>query len=178
MSTNVRRPVVNIADLEVMPLAAMSGRAGGANPPERFGGGIAPISMTIGAHKLGYNLSVIAAGKCLFPRHNHRVNEEMFFVVEGEGEIRIGEDRHAIRAGDVIACPPGGAETAHQIVNTSDRDLRILAVSTQESPEICEYPDSGKFGISARFAADAEGKPQGFRFVGRDGLAVDYWDGE
>jgi hypothetical protein len=39
-------------------------------------------------------------------------------VLEGEGEIRIGDAKHPIRKGDFIACPPGGPETAHQIINT------------------------------------------------------------
>ena len=62
------------------------------------------------------------------PFHSHRVNEEMFYVVAGEGEVRLGTERFPIRAGDVIACPPGGPETAHQIINTSNAELRYLAV--------------------------------------------------
>jgi len=42
----------------------------------------------------------------------------MFFVVEGQGELRLGDARHPIRAGDIVACPPGGPETAHHILNT------------------------------------------------------------
>ena len=39
---------------------------------------------------------------------------------------------------------------AHQLINTSATDvLRVLAVSTRLSPEIGEYPDSGKFGVLA-----------------------------
>jgi len=78
----------------------------------------------------------------------------------------------------VIACPPGGRETAHQIINTGTVELKYLAVSTKQSPEIAEYPDSGKFGVLAEYGMNAEGKPQGFRFVGRAGLNVDYWEGE
>ncbi|HEV8110827.1 MAG TPA: cupin domain-containing protein, partial [Burkholderiales bacterium] len=39
----------------------------------------------------------------------------MFYVVEGSGEVRIGSETFPIRAGDIIACPPGGQDTAHQI---------------------------------------------------------------
>jgi len=113
-------------------------------------------------------------GKRAFPFHSHRVNEEMFFILEGEGEIRIGEARHPIRTGDVIACPPGGPESAHQIVNTSNAMLRYLAVSTEVASEVCEYPDSQKFAVWI----DTEGVPQGFRFIGRSAKSVDCWDGE
>jgi uncharacterized cupin superfamily protein len=171
----MNRPIVNLADLELVPLAAMSADAGDTPPPGRFGGAMARIAPLVGAKKLGYNLTVIPPGVCAFPFHSHRVNEEMFFILEGEGEVRIGDARHAIRGGDVIACPPGGAETAHQIANTSTQaELRILAVSTRIYPEICEYPDSGKFAVADPHEDDAHA----FRYVGRAASAVGYWDGE
>jgi uncharacterized cupin superfamily protein len=144
---------------------------------ERFASKIGAIGPRIGAVKLGYNVTVVPPGKRAFPFHNHHVNEEMFFVLEGEGELRIGPERHAIRRGDVIACPPGGPETAHQIVNTSGAELRYLAVSTKQQPEIAEYPDSGKFGVLAEFVG-ADGKAAPFRYLGRTSLGVEYYDGE
>jgi uncharacterized cupin superfamily protein len=162
------RPILNLAELEYRPW----GNGG------RFEARVAAIGGRLGAQKLGYNVTVLAAGKRAFPFHNHRVNEEMFFVLEGEGEIRIGESRHAIRGGDVIACPPGGPEAAHQIVNTSGAELKYLAVSTRQTPEIVEYPDSEKFGVLAEFPPEAGGQPTLFRFVSRVGANVDYWDGE
>ena len=44
----------------------------------------------------------------------------MFFIVKGTGTLRYGSETRKIRAGDVICCPVGGPETAHQIVNDSD----------------------------------------------------------
>ncbi|MCW8278541.1 cupin domain-containing protein [Pseudomonas sp. PCH199] len=35
-------------------------------------------------------------------------NLGMFYIVAGEGEVRLGAERFPIRAGDVIACPAGG----------------------------------------------------------------------
>jgi len=112
------------------------------------------------------------------PFHSHRVNEEMFYVVAGEGEVRLGAERFPIRAGDVIACPPGGPETAHQIINTSDAELRYLAVSTQQQPDICEYPDSNKYAVMDNFKVDDQGNASGFVAVARQADGVDYWDGE
>lgn len=34
------------------------------------------------------------------------INEEMFFVLEGNGELRVGDATHPVRAGDIIACRP------------------------------------------------------------------------
>ena len=47
---------------------------------------------------------------------------------------------HLLREpGDVIFIPPG-PECPHQIINTSDAPLKVLSVSTMETPEICEVP--------------------------------------
>jgi uncharacterized cupin superfamily protein len=57
-------------------------------------------------------------------------------------------------------------------------DLRYLAVSIKLSLELCDYPDSGKFGVLTDFPPDTEGKPLWIMFVGRDGDSRDYWEGE
>ncbi len=170
------RPIINIADLELQPRPPAFAATGTA--AERYDARMAFIAPLLGARKLGYNLTAVPPGKRAFPFHNHHVNEEMFFVLEGTGEVRIGTAVHPLRPGDIVACPPGGRDTAHQIVNTGDVELKYLAVSTKLSPEIAEYPDSGKFGVQAEFPPGADGKPQVFRFVGRPDLCIDYWEGE
>lgn len=133
----------------------------------------ATISDLIGARKLGYNLTVLPPGKVQCPFHSHHGEEEMSFILEGEGELRFGAERHPIRAMDVIACPTGGAEVAHQIVNTGRVDMRYLAVSNLVEIETCEYPDSGKISVVAG--------PRGARTVRhlfRKVDEVDYYHGE
>lgn len=162
-------PIINIDDLEFMEIAH----------GDRFGARMGAIGGRIGARKLGYNLTVVPPGKRAFPRHNHHVNEEMFFVIAGAGELIVGDAAHTLRQGDVVACPPGDQATAHQIVNTSDEEeLRYLAVSTCEYPEIVDYPDSGKFGVREVTGRDADGMPTGFLYVGRVEDNRDYWEGE
>lgn len=171
-------PVLNIADATYTDLAENSRRMGAEMPSDRYGGRRAELGRVMGARKLGYNVTTIAPGKRAYPRHNHRVNEEMFFVLEGAGEVRIGDETFPVHAGDVIACPAGGPEVAHQLHNTGDAELKVLAVSTTESPEICDYPDSGKFGVLAFFGADPDGRPQMFAHIGRTDDARGYWEGE
>ena len=88
------------------------------------------ISPRIGAGKLGYNLTVLPPGKVQCPFHCHHGEEEMFLILEGEGELRFGDQRYPIRKHDVIACPTGGPEVAHQIINTGETTMRYLALST------------------------------------------------
>lgn len=165
-------PILNIADVEMTDLAERARQRGTVMPEARFGGRIGSIGPLIGARKLGYNITAVAPGKAAFPKHSHRVNEEMFFVLEGNGELRIGDAVHPVRAGDVIACAPGGPDTAHQLINTGEIELRFLAVSTMEYPEVCEYPDSGKFLATTGI------QPGDLRQIGRLGESLDYWEGE
>ncbi|MGD9788204.1 MAG: cupin domain-containing protein [Sulfuricellaceae bacterium] len=170
------KPIINIADVALEPWPAGAALAGTA--AERYEAKMGFIGPRIGARKLGYNITAVPPGKSAFPLHNHHANEEMFFVLQGSGELRIGGDVHPIRAGDVIACPPGGKEKAHKITNTGTEELRYLAVSTKLSPEVVDYPDSGKFGVLVELGPDADGKPQRFVHVGREGQSLSYWEGE
>ena len=131
------------------------------------------ISDRIGARKLGYNLTVLPPGKAQCPFHCHHGEEEMFLILEGEGELRFGDQRHAIRRHDVIACPPGGPEVAHQIINTGATAMRYLALSTLVEVEACEYPDSQKVLV----VAGPRGQ-RGLRKLFRAESTVDYYDGE
>ena len=104
------------------------------------------IGPALGAKSLGYSYDVVPPGKRACPFHSHRGEEEMFLILRGSGLLRYGEETRPVRAGDVICCPAGGPETAHQIVNDSDQELAYLSVSTMLPVEVCEYPDSGKVG--------------------------------
>ena len=131
------------------------------------------IGDLIGAKKLGYNLTELPPGKAQCPFHSHHGDEEMFFILEGDGELRFGDARYPIRAHDVIACPPGGADVAHQIINTGTTTMRYLSISTREDMDACEYPDSQKIAV---FAGE-RGKRR-LRKMFRAETTVDYYDRE
>jgi uncharacterized cupin superfamily protein len=169
-------PIVNVADVSLDPTSP--GWAPTGSAAERFEARTGVIGARIGARKLGYNITAVPPGKRAWPFHNHPAKEEMFFVLQGRGEVRIGEARYPIRTGDIIACPAGGRETAHQIINTGTEELRYLAVSTEHSLEMAQYPDSGKFAVKAELGTAPDGTPQRLIVVGREGQAVDFWDGE
>jgi uncharacterized cupin superfamily protein len=107
------------------------------------------IARHLGARQLGYNLTELPPGKAQCPFHSHHAEEEMFLILDGEGELRFGDARYRLRRHDVVACPTGGAEVAHQIDNTGTVTLRYLALSTIADVEACEYPDSGKVMVAA-----------------------------
>jgi uncharacterized cupin superfamily protein len=162
-----KSPILNLEDVEYANWGI-----GGA-----FEAKLGAVANRLGAKKLGCRVVVLLPGKKAWPFHLHHVNEEMFFVLEGSGTLRFGDRQYAVKAGDVICCPPGPG-TAHQIVNTSDSELKYLAVSTMEPAEVAEYPDSGKFGVMAGRPPGAGPSQSAFWLVGRKDAAVDYWEGE
>jgi len=144
---------------------------------EEFAAQHARVGADLDSKKLGFNVTVIPPGKRAFPYHAHRANEEMFFILEGAGSIRIGGATHKIRKGDFISLPPG-PDSAHQIINDSKAPLRYLAVSTMEIPEVVEYPDSGKLGVIAGSPGGRPALSDSIRHFTRVSDGVDYWEGE
>ena len=132
----------------------------------------ARIGPLLGAKDLGYSYDVVPPGKRSCPFHSHYGEEEMFFIVKGEGPLRYGSETRKIRAGDFICCPTGGPDTAHQIVNDSKADLAYISVSTMMPAEVCHYPDSKKVGS---FGGRT---PSRLKHMTHDDSGVDYWKGE
>jgi uncharacterized cupin superfamily protein len=99
-------------------------------------------------------------------------------ILSGEAPLRFGAEQCPVRSGDVIVCPAGGAEKAHQLVNTSSAELRYLSISSLEIPEVAEYPDSGKFGVYSVVATETTPPGRRLVFLGRTASGVDYFDGE
>jgi uncharacterized cupin superfamily protein len=136
------------------------------------------IGPAIGMRQFGCRLVVLPPGRRAWPFHAHHANEEMFVVLAGIGTLRLGTETHAVRAGDVIACPAGGAETAHQLVNTGADELRYLAISTMRAPDVCEYPDSGKVLAVCGAAPGGDLAQRTLELCVRRESEVDYWEGE
>ncbi len=51
--------------------------------------------------------------------------EEVFYVLAGQGNFRVGNERHEFAAGD---CLYVSADVGHQIVNTGSENLQYLYV--------------------------------------------------
>jgi len=157
----------NVVRLSEVAVEELKGPEGSS-----FGGQRQRVGTTIGAKKLGYSFFTVPPGKAAFPFHLHNGNEEMIFILDGEGTLRLGKDEIAVSPGTFVACPPG-PDHPHQLINTSDRDLRYLVVSTMEYPDISEYPDSNKVGA---YVTSPYGG--GFRALYRKAGSVSYYNGE
>jgi uncharacterized cupin superfamily protein len=167
--------IINLDTVQPQPLPPEAAPSGDA--AQRYAPRVARLGKRLGATKLGCGVIALSAGMRAYPFHNHRANEEMFLILAGEGEIRIGAQTHPVCAGDLIACPAGGQDTAHQIVNTGTEELRYLAISTQLSPDVVEYPDTQRYAVLVADEPAPVRPAQGFLKIGRLGDAFGYWDG-
>ncbi|MEZ4820569.1 MAG: cupin domain-containing protein [Bdellovibrionota bacterium] len=158
-----KKPVINIDEV-----------AFESHQKEGFCSSYAVVGNQIGAKKLGYNVSKVPPGKKVCPLHNHRQTEEMFFILEGIGTLRFGNQTYPLRKGDFIACPAGGPEVAHQIVNTGEVEMVYIALSTIDHVDVCEYPESKKMGIYV----GTEWGNRDLRYVCKSDQPVNYYDGE
>ncbi len=55
--------------------------------------------------------------------HFHRTSEEVYYILSGEGEMYIDEEKARIKAGDVVLIPAGAR---HYVVNKGEEELIIL----------------------------------------------------
>jgi mannose-6-phosphate isomerase-like protein (cupin superfamily) len=64
----------------------------------------------------------LGPGMCTAP-HFHQRTEEIYYILEGHGQMQVGDDIRPVGPNDAIAIPPG---QRHQITNIGDSILRFL----------------------------------------------------
>jgi uncharacterized cupin superfamily protein len=153
---------VNVADAE-----AFSRSEG-----DRFGFTGRRLAAATGGKGLGCTAFEVPPGRAAFPFHFHCVVEEAIYVLEGEGQVRLGAETVPIKPGDYVTFPVG-PDLPHQVINNGSTPLRYLGLSTTTTVELVGYPDSGKFGT---WAAGPDGKLWN-RVLFRD-TGITYYDGE
>ena len=95
-----------------------------------------PINRFAGAEHTAVVYFEVQPGNHL-PTHTDSA-EEILYIVAGEGEAEIGDERGRVRAGDLAVIP---AMAPHGVVNTGDEPLRVVGffcereiTSTFEAP--------------------------------------------
>ena len=94
------KPIANIFELETKH-----------HVKGRFEAFTTRVGSTIGAETLGMQYMVVPPGKTGYPRHNHRNNEELFVILQGEGTYTKGAKSWPVKAGDAISAPAGDSAT-------------------------------------------------------------------
>jgi uncharacterized cupin superfamily protein len=158
------RPVVNLDELPLTP------RSRGT----RFAAETCEVGVLLGLYRLGATLHVVPPGKTASPFHRHHTSDEMFVILSGVADYRLGDKHLKVKPGDCLGAPAGGL--AHQIINTGSEPLRYIAFSNNEIADVVEYVDSGRVRIDIG-ATGTHREDATFRAGGR--LApMDYWEGE
>ncbi len=57
--------------------------------------------------------------------HRHAVGDKLYFVLEGSGRIRVGDDERTVAPGELV-CAPAGEE--HGVVNPGPGRLVLLVM--------------------------------------------------
>ena len=132
----------------------------------RFGGQVKPIGARAGGSKVGVLLEELPPHRQSVPLHWHTHEEEHLWFLAGHATLRLGDERHAVKAGDYV-CFPAGRPLGHCLVNDGDEPCRYLVIGTRSPDDVCFYPDSKKVLVRAagRMILTTEG-------------SRDYWDGE
>jgi len=64
--------------------------------------------------------------------HSHAIQEQIYYILEGEGLMEIDGERTVVQPWTVIHIPPG---VTHAIYNTGMVDLKFIVVTTPPDDE-------------------------------------------
>jgi mannose-6-phosphate isomerase-like protein (cupin superfamily) len=98
-------------------------------PPEHIGGAYSKMLVrpeSCGSTNLDYRISVYQPRAYVAP-HRHRIQEQVYHILEGEALMELDGERTVVRRDDVIFIPPG---VQHAIYNTGMTDLRFIVVTS------------------------------------------------
>ena len=81
------------------------------------------VSLAAGEH-------LYAGLNCFLPgqehhAHVHADQDKLYYVLAGSGQAQVGEETHAVSAGDLILAPAG---MLHGLKNTGNEPLIVLVV--------------------------------------------------
>jgi uncharacterized cupin superfamily protein len=121
-----------------------------------------PFARGAGARELGGTLYELAPGSPGMNMHAHYGNEELFIVLAGTPLLRTPAGEEELAPGDVDACVRG-RDGAHTFANPSQEPVRLLAISTANSPDVVIYTENDTIGVATRhpFEPVPEGGDEG-----------------
>lgn len=99
------------------------------------------------ANQCTVSIYEIPPQKSAYPYHFHLKNEEVFYIISGNGLLRTPDGEKRVSAGDLLYFP-ANSDGAHKLANSSDvAPLVYLDFDTTNDIDIAYYPDSDKFGV-------------------------------
>jgi len=126
------------------------------------------------AGSLAVGIYELLPGQTQCPYHFHHGNDELLIVLDGAPTLRTPDGEEELRPGDTAPFP-AGRDGAHQIVNRTDTAVRYVIAARHVTPEVVEYPDSGKLAAMAHSESQRGGPLWTWH---RFDDAVGFFDGE
>ena len=121
-----------------------------------------------GSWRTGIRHAEVFPGKLNAPPHCHSSEEEIFVVLEGDGDVLLWDDdaveEHPVRTGSIVVRPPATG-VAHAFRGGTE-GMTLLMYGTRDPSDMCFYPRSGKVFFI------------GLGLITRVGEQLDYWEGE
>jgi quercetin dioxygenase-like cupin family protein len=97
--------------------------------PGHFGGALSKAlvdAKNSGSSRIDFRISRYAPNAHV-QEHAHKVQEQIYYVLEGEGVLTVGKEEHLMRPHDYVYLPPG---VPHSFTNTGLAGLVFLVVTT------------------------------------------------
>jgi quercetin dioxygenase-like cupin family protein len=97
--------------------------------PGHFGGALSKALVgpdNAGSKLLDFRISRYAP-MAYVQEHVHKVQEQVYYVLEGEGILTLDDEKHLMRPHDYVYVPPG---VRHSFTNTGTDGLVFLVVTT------------------------------------------------
>ncbi len=102
--------------------------------PGHFGSALSKALVhpeTAGSRLIDYRISTYQP-MAYVERHVHKVQEQVYHVLDGEGLMEIEGEKRVVRKHDVVFIPPGNW---HSIENTGLGDLTFIVATTPVTDE-------------------------------------------
>jgi len=102
--------------------------------PGHFGGALSKMLAgpdNVGSSRVDFRISRYAPNAYV-EEHTHQVQEQIYYVLEGEGVLTLEDERHLMRPHDYVYVPPG---IRHSFTNTGTAGLVFLVVTTPADDE-------------------------------------------
>jgi mannose-6-phosphate isomerase-like protein (cupin superfamily) len=106
----------------------------------RYGRGsvIRLVDAEIGARQVDLHLNTVNPGTAPGPYHLHRQVENVYYVLEGKGCIRIDGVDHIVAPGQAVFIPKG---VPHSVHNPGEEPLRLLEIYAPVDVDFVEVSD-------------------------------------
>jgi len=102
--------------------------------PGHFGGALSKMLAgpdNVGSSRLDFRISRYAPNAYV-EEHVHKVQEQVYYILEGEGVLTLGDERHLMRPHDYVYVPPG---IRHSFTNTGTTGLVFLVITAPADDE-------------------------------------------